>query len=56
MIDKEIVSENLNNLPQVTKATYRTELKSYLGLRKTKLESGLPGEISITSDMQMVPY
>ena len=26
-----------------------------LGWRKHKLESGLPGEISITSDMQMTP-
>ena len=26
-----------------------------LGLMKRKLESGLPGEISITSDMQMTP-
>ena len=26
-----------------------------LGLRKYKLESRLPGEISITSDMQMTP-
>ena len=26
-----------------------------LGCKKHKLESGLPGEISITSDMQMTP-
>ena len=26
-----------------------------LGWMKHKLESGLPGEISITSDMQMIP-
>ena len=26
-----------------------------LGWKKHKLESGLPGEISITSDMQMTP-
>ena len=27
-----------------------------LGWKKHKLESRLPGEISITSDMQMIPY
>ena len=27
-----------------------------LGYMKHKLESGLPGEISITSDMQMTPH
>ena len=27
-----------------------------LGWKKHKLESGLPGEISVTSDMQMTPH
>ena len=34
---------------------YLTYMQSTLGWRKHKLESGLLGEISVTSDMQMTP-
>ena len=33
----------------------QTALSEMLGCMKHILESGLPGEISITSDMQMIP-
>ena len=33
--------------------TYVQSTREMLGWKKHKLESGLPGEISITSDMQM---
>ena len=35
--------------------TYRVHHEKMLGWMKHKLESRLPGEISITSDMQMTP-
>ena len=35
--------------------TYRVHHEKTLGWMKHKLESRLPGEISITSDMQMTP-
>ena len=50
---------------EYTKAVYRhpaylTYMKNtscdMLGWMKHKLESGLPGEISLTSDMQMTPH
>ena len=34
---------------------YAEYIKKTLGWRKHRLESRLPGEISITSDMQMIP-
>ena len=34
---------------------YAEYIKRNTGLEKAKLESTLPGEISITSDMQMIP-
>ena len=34
---------------------YLTSMQSMLGWRKHKLESRLPGEVSITSDMQITP-
>ena len=34
---------------------YAEYIMKYAGLEKHKLESRLPGEISITSDMQMIP-
>ena len=34
---------------------YKTLMKETLGWKKNKLESRLPGEISITSDMQKTP-
>ena len=49
---------------EYVKAVYRhpayltymqSTLRETLGWRKHKLESRLPGEISITSDMQMTP-
>ena len=34
---------------------YAEYIRRNAGLKKNKLESRLPGEISITSDMQMTP-
>ena len=45
----------LRNLYAGQEATVRTGHGTMLGWRKHKLESRLPGEISITSDMQMTP-
>ena len=35
---------------------YAEDIMRKLGWKKHKLESRLPGEISITSDMQMTPF
>ena len=45
----------LRNLYAGQEATVRTGHGTTLGWKKQKLESRLPGEMSITSDMQMTP-
>ena len=53
-------ASSLLNLPVYCHPAYLTYMQStsweMLGWKKLKLESRFPGEISITSDMQMTPH
>ena len=51
-LEKEYIKAVYYNPGYLTYAEY---IMRNLGLAKHKLESRLPGEISITSDMQMTP-
>ena len=42
-------------MEQLCPLTMVVFIQNYMGWKKQKLESRLPGEISITSDMQMTP-
>ena len=55
--DLEKAEEPEIKLPTSTYLTYmQSTAYEMLGWMKHKLESRLPGEISITSDMQMTPH
>ena len=52
-LGKEYIKAEYSHLAYFT--YMQSTLREMLGWMKNKLESRLPGEISITSDMQMIP-